>query len=172
MPGLFDPDFLDALEGASGNAWIGAVWRAVIGSTGPLRTNRLGGRWNPPGVEVLYCALSKAGAEAELAAVIQRQSVPITKPVLTYRLSVRLSNVCDLLKGTESLAAAGMTREDLLNDTWKLPQRIGEAAEWLGVGGLLVPSARHDDGNLVVLVNKLGDGDFFEPDPEPEAHGN
>lgn len=162
MPGLFDPDFLDALEEACRGPWEDTVWRAVIGSTEPLRTNLRGGRWNPSGVEALYCSLSEAGAKAELAAVIGREAVPITKPIATCKVSVRLSRVCYLLDETAALISAGITRDSIISNVWHLPQMIGEAAEWLGVGGLIVPSARHEDGNLVILVNKLDAGDFFE----------
>jgi len=162
MPGLFDPDLLDALEEACRGPWEGTVWRAVIGSTEPLRTNLRGGRWNPSGVEVLYCSLSEDGAKAELAAVIGRESIPITKAVKTFSLSVRLSRICYLLDDTPDLEAVGITRDSMISDVWNLPQMIGEAVEWMGVAGLVVPSARHEDGNLVILVNKLDLGDFFE----------
>lgn len=91
MESLFDPRLLDALEGSTQVGWEGDVWRQVVGTTDPLRPNVLGGRWNPRGVEVLYCSLSRLGAETELRAVLDRQPVPVRRPRRIYRLSVCLS---------------------------------------------------------------------------------
>ena len=162
MPGPFDPGFLDALESACRGPWKGTAWRCVIGPTDPLRLNSRGGRWNPPDVEVLYCSLSETGAELELSAVIARQPIPITKQLTSYRLKAHLTLVCDVQTGSSELEAVGITRAALANDVWGLPQRIGEAADWLGVGGLVVPSARHEDGNLVIFANNLDRDDFYE----------
>ena len=121
----------------------------------------MGGRWNPRGTEVLYCSLSRRGAETELRAVLDRQPVPVRRPRRTYRLSVGLSGVGNVV-APDFLTASGVTRGDLVGPDWSMAQLVGRAADWLGIAGLLVPSARHEDGNLVILVNRLAAGDFFE----------
>ena len=45
---------------------------------------------------------------------------------------------------------------------WSTAQLVGRAADWLGIAGMIVPSARHEDGNLVILVNRLAAEDFYE----------
>ena len=168
MRQLFDPQLLDALEESVQDLWEGTLWRQVVGTTDPLQTNGLGGRWNPSGVEVLYCSLSRQGAEAELRAVLDRQPVPIKRPRRTYQLSARLSKVG---RATDSaaLVMAGVTLEDVVGPDWSVPQLLGAAADWLGLAGLIVPSARHEDGNLVIVVNRLAAGDYYEVSVEDEG---
>lgn len=161
MDSLSDPRFVDALQGSIEGGWEGYVWRQVVGMTDPLRTNVLGARWNPRGMEVLYCSLSRRGAELELRAVLDRQPVPVRGPRRTHRLSVGLSKV-GIVDAPVFLNASGITRGDLVGTDWSIAQQVGRAADWLGITGLIVPSARHDDGNLVILVNRLVAGDFYE----------
>ena len=121
----------------------------------------MGGRRNPRGVEVLYCSLSRRGAETELRAVLDRQPVPVRRPRRTNRLSVGLSRVGNV-GDPNFLTASGITRGDIVGPDWSTAQLVGRAADWLGITGLIVPGARHEDGNLVILVNRLAAGDFFE----------
>ena len=159
---LFDLDLLDAIEGAVEEDFEGRVWRQVVAGTDPLRTNSLGGRWNPPGVEVLYCSLTQGGAEAELGALLDRQPVSVKRERVSYRLSVRLSRIARV-SDSDAFVAAGVDRGTLLGEDLALPQRIGAAAEWLGLTALIVPSARHDGGNLVILTNRLvAPKDYYE----------
>lgn len=161
MESLFDPRLLDALEGSTQVGWEGDVWRQVVGTTDPLRPNVLGGRWNPRGVEVLYCSLSRLGAETELRAVLDRQPVPVRRPRRTNRLSVGLSSVGNVA-APDFLTASGITRGDLVGPDWSTTQLVGRAADWLGIAGMIVPSARHEDRNLVILVNRLAADDSYE----------
>jgi RES domain-containing protein len=153
-PPLFDLDLLDAIEGSVEEDFEATVWRQIVAGTDPLKTNSLGGRWNPPGVEVLYCSFSERGAELELAALLDRQPRPVKRGRFTHALSVRLASVARVTE-SEAFIAAGVHRDSILGDDVTLSQRIGAAAEWLGLRGLIVPSARHDDGNLVIIANRL-----------------
>lgn len=153
----FDPALLDALEELVNENWNRGVWRVVIGDTWPLRANQRGARWNPPGTEALYCALEESTAIAEVKSVVDRQPVPVTKPLIAYRLNVRLGKVIDLssvrsFKGVGSLAA-------YMSEDIRLPQHLGGAVRWLGVAGLLVPSARVDSTNLVIFTQNLATTD-------------
>lgn len=164
MGPLFDPALLDAIEGAI-ERFDRIAWRQVIVGTDPLRTNVMGGRWNPRGVEALYCSLTSRGAQIELQALLDRQSVAIRRAPVAHRLSVVLSRVARVSESA-AFAAAGVDRDAVLGPDWTLPQTIGAAAEWLGLAGLLVPSARHDDGNLVILSGELGPADHCQLAPE------
>jgi RES domain-containing protein len=151
---LFDPALLDAIEGSVEHDFEAIVWRQIVAGTDPLNTNSLGGRWNPPGVEVLYCSLSERGAELELAALLDRQPTPVKRHRVTHKLKVRLAKVARLTE-SEAFAAAGVRSESVLSEDMTLSRRVGAAAEWLGMGGMIVPSARHTDGNLVIITNRL-----------------
>lgn len=157
----FEPALLDVLENASTNPWEGLAWRQVVKGGDPVQPNIQGARWNPPGVEALYCALSPEGASSEIAHVLSRQPVPVRKPLSMVQLKVRLSQVAVIVVSRE-FESIGITAGAVTGDDWSLPQRIGAAADWLGLGGLLVPSARHKDQNLVIFVNHLEAVDFFE----------
>lgn len=164
---LFDLDLLDAIEGAIEERFEADVWRQVVVATDPLKTNAMGGRWNPAGVEVLYCSLTQHGAETELSALLDRQPVEVKRQRVTYRLSVGLSKIARVTD-SEAFATAGVSRSTVLGPDLTLPQTLGAAAEWLGLRALIVPSSRHEDGNLVILANRLiGPGDYYELLDEP-----
>lgn len=159
MPPIHDPDLLDVLEELI-EPWSGYAWRQMIGDLDPTRPNVRGARWNPAGVEALYFALTSEGAEAELAKVIERQSRPVRRPLNTYRFDVALSRAADLTG--DALADVGVSTDALISERWDSPSRVGAAAAWLGITGLLVPSARHGAANLVVFVNNLRPDDVLE----------
>ncbi len=158
----FDPGLLDALEAGEVEAVIGTVWRQVLEPTSVMRPNQRGARWNPSGTEALYCALDPITAAAEVDHLLSAQSVPITRPRVTYALDVAISRVVDIRP-----------------DSWSRPftyaydpanaehcQTIGAAAAWLGCGGLLVRSLRSDGDNLVILMANLAVDDSAEPEGE------
>ena len=154
----FDPDFLDALESLTKGGWSGRVWRATVGDSLPLRANIRGARWNSPGIEALYCSLTEGGARAEIDHLLALQPREIRVGVKIKQLEVSLRRILDL-SGTDSFKLLGHDVQDVLADDTSIPQNIGRAASWLGVPGLLVPSARHPGTNLVVFTNALAPED-------------
>jgi RES domain-containing protein len=148
---LFDPEFLDALEGRVIGPWTGVAWRVTVGQTSPLRTNSRGARWNPPGVEVLYASLDQVAAMVELEHLLSQQSVTVKAPRFVSKLEVNLASVMDLSR-EDLIEPLGWSTKSLTSESWLLPQKIGAAAEFLQVSGLLVPSARAGATNLVVLM--------------------
>lgn len=157
---LFDPEFLDELERRIVSPWHGVAWRVTIGSTEPLQTNTRGARWNPPGIEVLYASLDRNAAIAEVEHLLSQQPVPVRAPRVVSQLRVQLSRVVDLSR-PELIEPLGWSIEDLTREDWTLPQKIGSAVEFLEVSGLLVPSARADATNLVVLMKKQSTNDII-----------
>jgi RES domain-containing protein len=149
----YTPELLDALEGAA-RPFDGWIWRAVIGDSDPERPNTRGARWNPPRVEALYFSLKPEGAQNELEAVIARQPVPIRRPLRLFQFRAVLDRIAYLTGDT--LASVGYPVETLIGEGWAGPSTIGGAASWLGLSGLLVPSARHRGSNLVVFLQNLG----------------
>jgi RES domain-containing protein len=162
----FDPSLLDAIERLVVRDWKGSVWRVTIGDTFVLRTNTSGGRWNRPGVEALYGSLSREAAAAEVEHLLARQPVPVRGERKANQLSVHLSRVLDISSSDAARELACELRHFVDEDVG-LTQTIGSAAEWLGVCGLLAPSARHADSNLVVFVKNLGPDDRLEIVPIP-----
>jgi hypothetical protein len=103
----------------------------------------------------------RSGVDSEMAAVLKRQSIPIRRPTRSVTFEVELAQVADLTG--ELLVPLGYGTKELVSDEWSLPAHVGGAANWLGLGGLLVPSARHAGANLVVYVNNLQPSDLLRP---------
>ncbi|MFV1989737.1 MAG: RES family NAD+ phosphorylase [Acidimicrobiales bacterium] len=161
MAAPFEPELLDALEEAAVDDWQHDVWRQVLEGTPPLRTNNRGGRWNPPDCETLYASLEAEVAAAEIAYLLAQQPIPINRELVTYGLHVHLTRVVDLSQDA-ALGHLGLSTDDLESDDMVACQRIGDAAAWLGFGGLLVPSVRADGVNLVIFVNNMEPDDGIE----------
>ena len=157
----FDPSLLDVIEQRVRD-WGGAVYRQVFEGTDVLRANIRGARWNPPDEEALYCSLHRRTATAEIDHLIARQPVPILRPRVTHKLSVRLRRVADL-RSLAVLESCDIAPEALMGADLSAPQFVGGAVAWLNCAGLLIPSARDDGANLVVFVNNMESDDVVEP---------
>jgi RES domain-containing protein len=154
-----DPTLLDALESLAFQAWKGRVWRHMFNDYAPERVNLGGARWNPHSVGAIYTALDRETAIAEGQHAIDIQPRRIYRRRVLYELQVDIVDVVDLT-GPAALAAVGLTLLDVANDDPSACQRVGGAAAWLGRGGLLVPSARNDGHNMVILLGAGGDAEI------------
>ncbi|MGF1617580.1 MAG: RES family NAD+ phosphorylase [Acidimicrobiia bacterium] len=157
----FELELLDAIEGADIGPWQGTAWRQVFEGTPPLRPNQRGARWNPQDTEALYCALDPLTASAEIDYLVSRQSIPITRPRVTYELGVGLERVADLSTDA-ALQTVGLSIDAIRANGIDECRHIGSACAWLGFDGILVPSARNDGINLVVFVTNLGPDNAVE----------
>ena len=165
MDTTFSPEMLDVIEARDLESWQGTIWRQVFAGTPSLRSNIRGGRWNPPGTEALYASLLPETSAAEIDFLMSLQPVPILRDRLTIELEATLSRVTDLSDHAQ-LARVGLSIEDLTAEDPSRCQHVGAAVAWLGCGGLLVPSARHEGINLVVFVNNLGPDDVVQESAE------
>jgi len=152
---IYDPALLDAIEGLPVADWRGRVWRHMFNDYTPDRVNTSGARWNPPGVGAIYTALQRRTALAEGQYAIDVQPRRTYAKRVLYQVEVSVFELVDLA-GSGALAAVGLTIDDVHADDPKACQRVGGAVAWLERGGLLVPSARDPDSNLVILVGRLG----------------
>ncbi len=166
MVDLPAPGVLRVLETLESKAWDGTVWRHMFGDNPPTRENRLGARWNPPGVPAIYASLDHrtALAEGQHAAAIQPLRPTVKRTI--YKLRIRLGKVLDL-SSRSALLKLGINAPELANVDHTACQRIGGAVEWLEHDGLLVPSARSAGRNLVIFTRKQrADTDFEIIDSE------
>ena len=134
------------------------AWRVTVGATEPLRFISRGARWNPAGVDALYASLDRDAAVAELEFLLAAQPRPVLEARVVSRLSIKLSAVIDLSRA-ECFEPFGWKLEELTGNSWSITQHVGAAVEFLGVGGLLVPSARATATNLVVLQKNQSTSD-------------
>lgn len=156
-----DPQLLDALEALPTGNWEGNAWRHMFNDYPPTQVNISGARWNPRGVGAVYAAMDRETAIAEGQHAIDIQPRRIFRRRVLYQIQLHISGLADLT-GEKSLHSLGLKPSDIESNDFAACQEIGRGAAWLGLGGLLVPSARHAGSNLVVLVGDLDIDDYLE----------
>ena len=147
-----DVTLLDALNDLPEVPFAGDLWRVVNGARSPLDGSKGAGRWNLRESEVLYCALEKDGALSEIHFHISRQQsvFPSRLTSTAHRLRAQLGRTLDLSdKGI--LVRLGVDLSHYTEILYDQTQKIGEAGNFLGFEGMLVPNARHESINLVVF---------------------
>jgi hypothetical protein len=158
-----DPELLDLLAGFTPQSFDGVVWRATRLNQDPIAFSYNGGRWAPPSsyqsVPVLYTSLEREGAVAEMVSWLAMLIPPPSKPIIVHKLMVRASDVVSL--DAEALRTLGVDFERYGERSYaamgELPpsrtQEIGAALSFLGIDGLIVPSARKSCSNLIIFDN-------------------
>lgn len=158
-----DRELLDALESHPREAFSGEIWRATTRGRDALRGSTAGGRWSPPGeFEVLYTSLARAGALAEIGYRLSLEPVwPSRLEHTVHRITARTSNslrFADL----NSLSTLGVDIGRYASFEYSVTQAIAAAAFFLDFDGLVVPSARTRDLNLVIFTEKLDVGEALK----------
>ncbi|MCA0307721.1 MAG: RES family NAD+ phosphorylase [Actinobacteria bacterium] len=158
---MVDARLIEALEHLPATPFAGTVWRHMFNDIPPDRVNTRGARWNPPGVAAIYASLERDTCIAEGQHAIDIQPLrPVAKRVV-YECHLEADDVVDLT-GNGILDRLGLSDPDVEDDDFTACQAIGEAAAWLGLGGVIVPSARAAGGNIVILVDANNRGPILE----------
>jgi RES domain-containing protein len=139
-------DQLQQLDDLGETLWSGTAFRHTAPHRDPLSgegARRFGGRWNPPD---LFATLYLADPVATCIAEFERTARGQAKGARSFlERSVHHINVANLvtadLRSPEALAAVGLSLESVSDDHWEPCQRVGELAHYLGLQGLLAPSA-------------------------------
>lgn len=172
-PSLPDPATLDAIEDAEVSLGTVRAFRVLVLRAGQahadagdfFRENTLGARWNPPGTPALYTSRERETAGAEGAHLLA-----VNGPTGRFQLGelvLRLERVVDL-NDDQRLNDVGLARPDVEDDDHTRCRLVGSACAWLGMSGLLVPSARRWPAtNLVVFTRNLSATEGIEPAGEP-----
>jgi RES domain-containing protein len=150
-----DLALLDALDACPREDFEGIAWRIVRDGRDPLLGSPSGARWDPGTFDVLYTALSREGAMAEIHFHLSRQPVfPSKVRFHLYELSVRAERLLRLpdMGALEQLGIEGDKYAELL---YARTQEIGDAAQFLGFSGMIVPSARWSGLNLMLFTDRL-----------------
>lgn len=116
-----------------------------------------GGRWNPPdSFATLYLALDRATAIAEFHRLAARQlrRPEDFLPRRLYRYELELRAVLDL-REPDARAEVDLTEADLTADDAVKCRNVGEAAQHLGLEGILAPSATGAGTVLSVFYDRL-----------------
>lgn len=157
-------DLVDSLEGVS---FEGDVWRIVREERDVLQGYPVGARWDPGTFDVLYTALEREGALAEIHFHLSQQPVfPSKLRSVLHRLTVHTTRTLKIAN-LDALAALGVRKESYHSLSYGRCQEIGDAAQFLGFDGILAPSARWPCQNLVLFMDRFGPDDIQLVESEP-----
>ncbi|RMB12226.1 RES family NAD+ phosphorylase [Eilatimonas milleporae] len=169
-----DNRLLDLLEELQVRPFEATVWRVVKEARDPCQCASAGNRWDTGEFDVLYTALHREGAIAEMYFHLKRGQ-PVFPSKLRYTLHeirVSLNGVYDLsdkrLLQRLGVDMASFGQLDYLVRKSEYPtcQQVGEAAYFLGSpettdpSGIIVPNARHDSKNLVIFCEHTKPHEF------------
>jgi RES domain len=148
---LFERDkLIDFLESLPEVPFEGDVFRAVRSGRDPTAPSTNGGRWGKQGRNsILYTSLAKEGAIAELSYHFGQLTPVPSKPFNVAKLKIRSERNLRLVR--TDLEALGITGELSALPNNELTQEVGDVVDWLGLDGLIVPSARWKCENLILF---------------------
>jgi RES domain-containing protein len=150
-----DLALLDALDACPREEFMGSAWRIVRDGRDPILGSPASARWDPGAFDVLYTALAREGALAEIHFHLSRQPVfPSKIRFHLYELLVRTEGLLRL-PDMAALERFGIEREKYAELLYARTQEIGDAAQFLGFTGMIVPSARWSGLNLVLFTDRL-----------------
>ena len=164
---IFRPEMLDILQAAAVSSWEGTVYRHMFASQPPTRANIGGARWNEPDLAAIYTSCERETALAEAEYYISLQPLRPRARRTLFTIHVSLSKVIDLT-AAGLLEQLGITDDILTSIDQGACRTIGAAVNWLGHGGLLVPSARRRGGTNLVIYQQDLPPDSFEITAEEE----
>jgi hypothetical protein len=150
---IHDQGLLDQLSALAIERFDGEVFRATGVSADPLAFSFNGGRWSPPatdGVEVpvLYTSMERNGALAEVVSYLMLLTPLPSKPLKASRLGVSTTKTLRLARA--GLDGLGVDMAHYGERDYGQTQRIGAALAFLGLDGLIAPSARWRCDNLMI----------------------
>ncbi|MEL7199331.1 MAG: RES family NAD+ phosphorylase [Pseudomonadota bacterium] len=170
-PTLRDIELIDAIEALPTEAFTDDVFRLVRDGRHPTDCWHPKGRWDDGEFDVLYTSTSAEGATAEVGYHLSQQ--PFVPDFISYRMfripvdGIQVVNLLDRsLLGSlgVDLAAWGKSEYVSRGDEYVRSQEIAAVATFHEREGLLVPSARSSEANLVILTQECVDNHCGEPE--------
>jgi RES domain-containing protein len=159
LPRRHDRELLDALESHPSEAFSGETWRVTAKGRSALRGSTAGGRWSPPGeFEVLYTSLAREGALAEIGYRLSLEPVWPSRVEHELHLIAARTNSSLRFADVSTLSKFGVDVKRYASFEYSVTQAIAAAAFFLDFDGLVVPSARSTELNLVIFTEKLSLG--------------
>lgn len=147
-----DVQLLDRLSAFTPIQYDGDVFRATRRGLHPLAASVAGGRWMVPNeAPTLYTCCERDGALAEVSYHWSQLTPAPRKPVIVHALDLKMSKALRL--GRTDLVALGVDWSKFGDTPSPTTQRIGAAAAFLELDGLLVPSARWNCENAILFLN-------------------
>ncbi len=134
------------------------LWRGVYEGYDPISTlgaGASGGRWNPPGVGVLYTSMDLTTVRAEMVRAAELQGKPEAAlfPLTLAQLAVT-AEIVELVDD-EVLRSLGVEVPFTALTPMRQTQRVGKVAVDVGIEALIVPSVAAPALNAVVIPENL-----------------
>lgn len=121
-------------------------------SLDPLAASTRGGRWaQPAGPAVLYTSLDRDGALAEISFHWGRMTPLPSKPAALHRIQTTMNKTLRLIEA--DFPELNIDSIEYVRTNYWRTQQIGAAVAFLGLDGLIVPSARWPCENLVIMMD-------------------
>jgi hypothetical protein len=141
---------IDFLASRKEQAYSGKVYRATRLGLNPTTPSTAGGRWMPrDGMAVLYTSLEREGALAEMSFHLGLLSPLPSKPIAIHMLNVEAKKVIRITR--EDFAALDIDPARFGEIDYRRTEAVGDTAGFLEFDAMLVPSARWQCENLVLL---------------------
>ena len=169
---LRDIVLIDQIDALPTETFSDNVFRLLRDGRDPTGCWHPEGRWDDGAFDVLYTATTVEGALAEVRYHVYQQQ-PFAPDFLAYRLfripieGLEVINLLDhrlLEKLGVDLKTWGKSDYVSRGQEYLRTQEIAAVAEFHERQGLLVPSARSPDSNLVILTQKSVDAHCGEPE--------
>ena len=153
---IHDLELIDKISELRRTTFDGNVFRTTGISADPMAASTNGGRWAPPPNEepsfpVLYTSLERDGAIAEVVSYLAEQNPMPAKKLRVHEMVVTTSKTLTL--GRLDLGELGVDFSEYGERNYWQTQKIGAAVNFLGMDGLLVPSARWKCENLIIFAD-------------------
>jgi hypothetical protein len=147
-------ELTDAISQFPEVQFAGRVYRVTGQNSDPTAPTGNGGRWALPtasdgGCSVLYTCLDPEGAIAEVVSYLKVLTPMPKKPL--HRHTLEISTHRTLKFAMADLEKLGVKTDEYYHQNYTKTQEIGAAMHFLGLDGLIVPSARWKCENLVVF---------------------
>jgi RES domain len=150
---IHDQSLVDQLSVLAFERFEGEVFRATGLSADPLAFSFNGGRWAPPegnsvDVPILYTSMERDGALAEVVSYLMLLTPLPSKPLKVSRLGVSTGKTLRFARA--DLEGLGIDLARYGERDYARTQSIGAALSFLGLDGLIAPSARWHCENLMI----------------------
>lgn len=152
---IHDQSLVDQLSAFSFERFEGEIFRATGVSADPLASSVNGGRWAPSArdgadVPILYTSFERDGALAEVVSYLAMLTPLPSRPLKVSRLGVSTAKTLRLAR--VNLESLGVDMAQYGERDYGRTQSIGAALAFLGLDGLIAPSARWTCDNLMIFT--------------------
>jgi RES domain-containing protein len=158
-------ELVDKIDELNTTSIEGEFFRYTSARRDPLSgagARAFGGRWNPKDIcSTIYLAQPKNACAGEVDRAAKANNVTahamLRASYVLHTVTVKPLQIIDLTVA-ENLDHVGLTDSDIADDDWSACQAVGHAAWFLGIQGVLAPSASGRGAVLAVYENRIGLG--------------